>query len=624
MCKFKYLVLSLLSLFLIACAQDATDKKEALARDSVTKTQGSTATVGQNQAGVELDVQAVSPSLNVKQPQQANSEPYSVKKQRQAKRQPSLVSTGLTATKASVMPVNRNVNLTRHRYALPIQPTPPQRDNYQHHVENSVTLVQEKPVSTFSIDVDTASYANVRRFLNQGQLPPSDAVRVEELINYFSYDYSFAKKQSAGQPFTVYSEVAPSPYNKDKHLLHIGIQGKTIENSQRPASNLVFLIDVSGSMNSPNKIGLLKKSLKMLTKQLTVEDRIAIVVYAGAAGVVLEPTAGDNHHVIARALEELAAGGATHGEAGIKTAYRLAQQSFIKEGINRVILATDGDFNVGTVNQQALKNLIEQQRKSGIALSVLGFGRGNYNDALMQELAQNGNGNAYYIDTLNEARKVLVEELSATLMIIAKDVKIQVEFNPQVISEYRLVGYETRALNREDFNNDQVDAGEIGAGHTVTALYEVSFINAKNKLIDDLRYQKNDTVSNRIDKNAELAYLRLRYKLPAQATSQLIEVPIMVSAVKADLQTSSDDFRFSAAVAGFAQLLKGGKNISTLTIAQVIQLAQQAKGADNYNYRGEFVNMVKLFDALSFSAKGPQGKQVKQAAKLMQINRVTD
>ncbi|MGL1957804.1 MAG: VWA domain-containing protein [Colwellia sp.] len=483
------------------------------------------------------------------------------------------------------------------RVRLPLQ----HQEKYLHVAENSVKLVTDKPVSTFSIDVDTASYTNVRRLLNQGNLPPHDAVRVEEFINYFSYDYP---KVTNEQPFSTFTEVAPSPFNDGKHLLHIGIQGKNVDAAHRSAANLVFLIDVSGSMNNANKLGLLKNSLKMLVKQLSEKDTVAIVVYAGAAGTVLEPTAGDNNFAIIDALARLSAGGSTNGDAGIQAAYNLAQKSFVQGGINRVILATDGDFNVGTVNQQALQNLIEQKRKSGISLSVLGFGMGNYNDALMQTLAQNGNGNAYYIDTLNEARKVLVEELTATLMTIAKDVKIQVEFNPETISEYRLIGYETRALKREDFNNDKIDAGEIGAGHTVTALYEVSFVDSENKMIDSLRYPKiksqNSEVQqkDKINQN-ELAFLRLRYKLPNQNNSRLIEIVIEKSAVKPSFQASSNNFRFSAAVAGFGQILRGGHNLSTLDMKNVIEMAQNAKGDDKSGYRAEFINMVKLSDALS-------------------------
>jgi Ca-activated chloride channel family protein len=353
-------------------------------------------------------------------------------------------------------------------------------------------------------------------------------------------------------------------------------------------------------MNSANKIGLLKNALKMLTNQLNQKDSVAIVVYAGAAGVVLKPTKGDNKPAIIDALSQLVAGGSTNGGAGIEAAYRLAQQSFIKGGINRIMLATDGDFNVGTVNNQALKNLIENKRKSGIDLSILGFGIGNYNDELMQQLAQNGNGNAYYIDNLHEARKVLVEELSSTLFTIAKDVKIQVEFNPNVVSEYRLIGYETRALKREDFNNDNVDAGEIGAGHTVTAIYEISLANGKNKANDTLRYQtQNIEHKSTAENQNEFAFLRLRYKTPTENNSRLIEVPLLKSDIVESLATTSNSYKFSAAVAGFSQLLRGGENLSTMNIKDIINLAQQGRGEDIHGYRGEFINMVKLAQALS-------------------------
>ena len=473
-------------------------------------------------------------------------------------------------------------------------------EHYSHNLENTFRLVAQQPVSTFSIDVDTASYSNVRRLLNQGNLPQQDAVRVEEMVNYFSYQYPLPSEG----PFRVYKEVGPSPYNTNKHLIHIGIQGHKIADTARPAANLVFLIDVSGSMNNANKLGLLKNALTMLSKQLTKKDNVAIVVYAGAAGTVLEPTQGDNSAAIIDALQRLSAGGSTNGGAGIELAYRLAQQSFKKEGINRVILATDGDFNVGTVNQEALKNKIELQRKLGVNLTVLGFGRGNYNDALMQELAQNGNGNAFYIDNLNEARKVLVEELSSTLFTIAKDVKIQIEFNPQLVSEYRLIGYETRALKQEDFNNDKVDAGDIGAGHTVTAIYEITLSKTKQQSIDALRYQSNTDKNGKKmnQKNPlsnELAYLKLRYKLPNQNHSQLIEIAIKESEIKTSLQLTTNNYQFSAAVAGFAQLLRGGENLTTMDINQVISLAQKSKGEDKHGYRGEFINMMKLADAIA-------------------------
>lgn len=486
--------------------------------------------------------------------------------------------------------------LRSHGKTFAIAPLPNDANNekYNHQKNNGVLIVSEQPVSTFSVDVDTASYANLRRLLNQGSLPQHDAVRTEEIINYFSYDYPAPTKE----PFSIYSEIGPSPYNADKHLLHIGVKGKSIKAESRPAANLVFLIDVSGSMNQANKIGLLKNALIMLTNQLSQQDSVAIVVYAGAAGMVLTPTKGDNKQAIIDALAKLTAGGSTNGGEGIEAAYRLAQQSFIKGGINRIMLATDGDFNVGTTNNQALKNLIQSKRKLGIDLSILGLGTGNYNDELMQQLAQNGNGNAYYIDTLNEARKVLVEELSSTLLTIAKDVKIQVEFNPQLVSEYRLIGYETRALNREDFNNDKVDAGDIGAGHTVTAIYEVSLTNSSNKANDPLRYQsnKNKTVKSNSD---ELAFLRLRYKTPAEQESQLIEVAINKKQIVNELDETSKNYQFSAAVAGFAQQLRGGTNLSTMELDNIIYLAQQGKGEDKHGYRAEFINMVKLAQALS-------------------------
>ena len=467
------------------------------------------------------------------------------------------------------------------------------REKYPDAEVNGIKQVSQEPVSTFSIDVDTASYSNVRRMLNQGYLPQADAVRVEEMVNYFSYDYP----EPENRPFSIYQEVGPSPFNADRKLLHIGIQGKKMAAAERPPANLVFLIDVSGSMQSPNKIGLLKNAFKLLTRQLTAADSVAIVVYAGAAGTVLEPTSGQDKNAIMDALERLQAGGSTNGGAGIQAAYRFAGQHVNRSGINRVILATDGDFNVGAVNQDALKNLIESERKTGIELSILGFGAGNYNDALMQELAQNGNGNAYYIDTLNEARKVLVEELSATLVTIAKDVKIQIEFNPALVSEYRLLGYETRALKREDFNNDKVDAGEIGAGHTVTAIYELALRNSNNKAVDPLRYQPAD--DKRSANPSELAFLRLRYKAPQGDTSELIEMPVPLASMKKQLRDTSNSYRFSAAVAGFAELLRGGNYLSTMGFTDVLQLAQQSKGEDAGGYRGEFIQLVNLARALA-------------------------
>ena len=402
------------------------------------------------------------------------------------------------------------------------------REAYDRIAENSFLPVAQHPLSTFSIDVDTASYANIRRFLTHGAMPPPDAVRIEEMVNYFRYNYP---QPEEGYPFSVNVEVADCPWNPDHLLARIGLKGYEISYEDRPPSNLVFLIDVSGSMRPANKLPLLKLGMRMRVNQRDEYDRVAIVVYAGASGLVLPSTSCRKQETILSALERLNAGGSTNGGAGIRLAYDVAVDNFIDGGTNRVILATDGDFNVGTVNFEALKDLIEEKRKTGISLTTLGFGRGNYNDHLMEQLADAGNGNYAYIDTLNEAQKVLVDEIGSTLNTIAKDVKIQVEFNPDVVSEYRLIGYENRALNREDFNNDKVDAGELGAGYRVTALYELSLVNSQSQSIDPLRYQATKPLAvNSSGKAAssELASLRLRYKLPESNTSTLIEHPIYI------------------------------------------------------------------------------------------------
>jgi Ca-activated chloride channel family protein len=471
---------------------------------------------------------------------------------------------------------------------------PLDREAYTHIDTNPVHLVRETPVSTFSIDVDTASYANIRRLLNQGVLPRHDAIRVEEMINYFSYSYPVPSENE--QPFSVYTEIGPSPWHAKRHLLHVGIKGYEIPEQELPPANLVFLIDVSGSMRSTDKLGLLKTAMKLLTKRLSAEDRVAIAVYAGAAGTVLEPTSGSDRFQIDGAIDRLTAGGSTNGGAGIRLAYTLARQGFIDNGINRVILATDGDFNVGTTDTEALKDLVEAERDSGVALTVLGFGGGNYNDALMQELAQIGNGNAAYIDTLNEARKVLVEEIGATLNLIAQDVKVQIEFNPDTVEEYRLIGYETRHLNREDFNNDAIDAGDIGAGHTVTALYEVALAGSGGGLIDPLRYAPEQPGESR---TSELAFLKLCYKLPGTAESRLITRPLTTDQVIGELGDTSDNYRFSAAVAGFGQLLRGGEYTGAFDLGAAGRLAASARGQDVYGYRGEFLGLVRTADALS-------------------------
>lgn len=502
----------------------------------------------------------------------------------------------------------RSGRATLDQIRMPGEPL--DREAYRHYDTNPVHLVTESPVSTFSIDVDTASYANVRRMLNQGVLPRQDAVRVEELINYFSYSYPTPSTDDA--PFAVYTEVGPSPWHESRRLLHVGIKGYEVPEADLPPANLVFLIDVSGSMQSPDKLGLLKSSMKMLAKRLAPEDRLAIAVYAGAAGTVLESTPGSERAKILTAIDQLSAGGSTNGGAGIRLAYMLAEQGFMKNGINRVILATDGDFNVGTTDTEALKNLVQAKRESGVALTVLGFGGGNYNDALMQELAQIGNGNAAYIDTLNEARKVLVEEIGATLNMIAKDVKIQIEFNPDAVAEYRLIGYETRHLEREDFNNDAVDAGDIGAGHTVTALYEIALNGSGGNLIDPLRYGSTGTPGRAGESaNGELAFLKLRYKLPGSDSSRLIARAIDQREIIGDLARTSDNYRFSAAVAGFGQILRGGEYTGEFDLNAAAALAAAARGEDAFGYRSEFLGMIRTADALagSFNA-GPGTEQV--------------
>jgi len=474
-------------------------------------------------------------------------------------------------------------------------------ENYAHYEDNPVKRVIEQPVSTFSIDVDTGSYANVRRFLKAGELPAQDAVRAEELINYFSYEYPLP--QDPAVPFSLMREIAPTPWNPNTLLLHIGIQGYEVQAQQLPAANLVFLVDVSGSMESPDKLDLLKSSLKLLTGHLHASDRISLVVYAGGTGVVLEPTPGDQKAKIIAALDQLTAGGSTNGAGGIQLAYAMAEQGFIKNGINRVLLATDGDFNVGITDFEQLKDLIKEKRKSGIALSTLGFGTGNYNDQLMEQLADTGNGNYAYIDTLGEAQKVLVDEMTSTLMTIARDVKIQIEFNPAVVEEYRLVGYENRLLKREDFNNDKIDAGEIGAGHSVTALYEITLHGSKGMRMDPLRYQAEQKIP--AGKNSEIAFLRLRYKDPQADTSKLLEWTVNRQEIVSDLNKTSDNFRFSAAVAAFAQQLRGGQYTEKFGYNDIMALASSSRGKDPFGYRGEFLTLVNLAGSLSQRALSP-------------------
>ena len=480
--------------------------------------------------------------------------------------------------------------------ARPPRRAPVDREGYDTFEDHGVLRVGEHPVSTFSIDVDSASYANVRRFLNQGQLPREDAVRTEELVNYFDYGYP---EPEGDAPFAVYTELGPSPWHPERRLLHVGLQAERRAPEDVPAANLVFLVDVSGSMRAPDKLELLKASLKLLAARLRPQDRVAIAVYAGAAGIVLEPTAGNRKAEIVAALDQLRAGGSTNGGAGIQLAYALARQSFVEGGVNRVILATDGDFNVGTVNHEALEELVEREREDGVALTVLGFGTGNYQDGLMQRLAQIGDGNAAYLDTLSEARKVLVEELAATLEIVARDVKIQVEFNPARVSEYRLIGYETRALRREDFANDAVDAGEIGPGHTVTALYELALVGEGGALHEPLRYGDGDAARPEAGLDGELAHLRLRYKRPGEEESVLSTHPILAADARERLADTTDAYRFAAAAAGFGQLLRGGTYTGRLAWDDVAALARDARGADPWGHRGEFLGLVGTAKALA-------------------------
>ncbi len=473
----------------------------------------------------------------------------------------------------------------------------PDRENYAHIAEGGTYRARETPVSTFSVDVDTGSYAVVRRMLNEGRLPVRDAVRIEEMINYF--DYGYAAPPDSGHPFSVHTELGPNPWNAGTHLLKIGIQGRTEGHAGLPPANLVFLVDVSGSMRSPDKLELLKQSLRLLVARLRAEDRIAIVVYAGASGLVLPATPGDRKSAILAALDGLSAGGSTNGAAGIRLAYQVARENYIENGVNRVLLATDGDFNVGTVDVAALKDLVAGQRASGISLTTLGFGSGNYNDHLMEQIADIGNGNHAYIDRLAEARKVLVGQLAGTLNTIASDVKIQVEFNPAVVSEYRLVGYENRVLRREDFNNDRVDAGEIGAGHNVTALYEIRLAGPGNApRIDPLRYGGGREEAD-AGIHGELAWLKLRYKHPGAPDSVLLQRPVQVRELRRDLARTSPDYRFAAAVAGFGQLLRGGSSTGRFGFGDVLELAVAARGTDAHGYRGEFIGLVELAQALA-------------------------
>lgn len=462
-------------------------------------------------------------------------------------------------------------------------------EDYSTINENIFRGALQNPLSTFSIDVDAASYSNMRRFIQNGQRPPIDAVRIEEMVNYFDYQYS----QPQGEdPFAVYTEISSAPWNEKHKLVHIGLQGRKIPTENLAASNLVFLIDVSGSMDAPNKLPLLKASFKMLVEQLRQQDNVAIVVYAGAAGLVLPSTSGGDKKTILSALENLEAGGSTAGGAGIQLAYSIARQNFRQGGNNRVILATDGDFNVGESSNAGMERLIEQKRGSGIFLTVLGFGMGNYKDSKMEILADKGNGNYAYIDTILEAQKVLVNEFGGTMFTIAKDVKLQIEFNPAKVQAYRLIGYENRMLKSEDFNNDKKDAGELGSGHTVTALYEIipQGVESEFYKIDDLKYQKTK-VTAAANGSKELMTIKMRYKRPDSDVSELIVHTLNDS--NTPLSKTSEDFRWSASVTAFGMLLRDSEYVKGFSYDQVLPLAQASRGEDKDGYRAEFINLVK-------------------------------
>ena len=491
---------------------------------------------------------------------------------------------------------NRGTRKGRKQKAAYCPPPPIPKSHYIPQNNESYASVNENgyknpindPLSTFSIDVDKASYSNVRRFIMNGQQPPTDAVRLEEMINYFNYDY---KQPDGKHPFSINYELAECPWNENNKLLHIGLQGQKLETNELPASNIVFLIDVSGSMSSSNKLPLLKKSYKLLVKQLRDKDRIAIVTYAGSSGLVLPSTSGKHKHKINSAIDNLHAGGGTAGARGLQLAYEVAEKNFIKGGNNRIILATDGDFNIGPSSNSEMEKMITEYREKGIFISVTGFGMGNYKDDKMEIIADKGNGNYSYIDNLMEAKKVFINEFSGTLFTIAKDVKIQIEFNPVYVAEYRLIGYENRLLSDEDFDDDTKDAGELGAGHTVTALYEIVPANGENNKMRKLKFQES-VISEDAYASQELVYIKFRYKKPDEKVSALLEETVYNTAQ--DFSESSNNFKFSAAVAGFGMILKGSEYIADCNYEMVIEMAKSAKGRDENGYRSEFINIVEL------------------------------
>jgi Ca-activated chloride channel family protein len=518
--------------------------------------------------------------------------------------QPEIARLESSDTETEVEPLANSVTiLTEVAPAYGVTTTgaaaPAAGERYSDLDEAGIFTVADAPVSTFSIDVDTGAYSNVRRMLNAGYLPPEDAVRIEELINYFDYAYEAAP--DSDHPFSINTAVTRTPWNENTYLLQVGLKGFEPPVAERPAANLVFLVDVSGSMEPQDKLPLVKSALRLLVKELGAEDTVALVTYAGTSGIALEPTSGADKSTILAAIDNLGAGGSTNGAGGIVDAYALAEQAMIEGGANRVILATDGDFNVGVVDQQQLEELIEAKRKSGIALTTLGVGDGNYNEPVLEQLADLGNGNYAYLDTLREAQKVLVKEMGSTLFTIAKDVKIQIEFNPEIVAEYRLIGYENRLLEREDFNNDRIDAGEIGAGHTVTALYEIALVGSDGRMVDPLHFQPDDTneaASTGAEPNLaeDFAFLRLRYKLPEEQASRLIE-QTLPGTMLARVDDPDADIARAAAVAAFGQLLRGGNHAGTFEYEDVIALAESIEDREGGDW-DEFIDLVQLAEAL--------------------------
>ncbi len=534
------------------------------------------------------------PHQNTDANNQASSSNVITPSNSQLQAETKIASLDTIASAPRVLPKQMGSNSYHVMPPMPMPPSVQNHENYQDNKANPVHRTIEDAISTFSIDTDTGSYANVRRFLNDGQLPPTDAVRYEELINYFNYDFTNAMRKN-NAPFKVSLETVKAPWKATNNIIKVAIKStdEISDGASRtlPPSNLVFLVDVSGSMSSKDKLAMAKSSLKMLTKQLRKQDTISLITYAGNTEIVLPATQGNQQAKILAAIDRLNASGSTNGEAAIKLAYQQAKQNFKKDGINRILMLTDGDFNVGVSSTDEMLDIIKRNRDNGVSLSTFGFGTGNYNEHMMEQVADNGNGNYSYIDSVNEAKKALIDEMSATFNTVAKDVKVQVEFNPATISEWRLIGYENRILADEDFNNDKVDAGELGAGKSVVALFEVTPVGQKGYL-NTSRYQAT-TSKPTTDMSNELGYLKIRYKAPQGSKSKLLEYPIVNS-----VNTPSNDLKFALAVAGYGQLLKGSKYTGSWTYNDVANYAKQGLSKDPLGTRHEFVKLVKLADAL--------------------------